>query len=498
MPENGMGGGTISDNGLTGRVGGKKLFILGTSSIMGPWLILTAQWIGYTGVSVSLAFLLCGLLCIPIAFCYGELAGMFRNRGGSYEYVRTAYNREAGYWISWTTMFTYIVLICFQIICVTMLIQYLMGEDFAKILVIAIAVVLMILMTLLNTRNLSVATTLQVAMFFILVISGCVAMVCFFMNGSFSLGNMGSFFQNGMIGHNDIIGMDAGFLLAIAALVTMFFGFELIPQFAGEANYPAKKYWKLMVGGIVFVIAFDALICIAEIGMQSPDPGMSSFQYISSLYASNGMVSAVLAKIYVSSWLYYLVAVANFCAMGCCLIGFWMGASRILHSMGNSGSLPKVFGRANKHGMPSVGNYFVLVMVLILVLIALSGPAWINATFSLMALGVGFTYFGVSMAFLKITKDHPNSPRPWKAPGGKIAGYVAVASSLFMTIMMIYTVISAAINGDPTMAVMAVVFFGIIGFIRYMMKRDMSANSDRYVEDPIDLDAVNVDNEAVE
>ena len=92
------------------------------------------------------------------------------------------------------------------------------------------------------------------------------------------------------------------------------------------------------------------------------------------------------------------------------------------------------------------------------------------------------------MAFMKISKDHPDAKRPWKAPGGKAAGYVAVASSLFMVVMMVYTVISAAVDGDPTMAVMALVFFGIIGFIRYMMRRDMSANPDRYAEDAVELE----------
>jgi APA family basic amino acid/polyamine antiporter len=413
---------------------------------------------------------------------------MFKTRGGSYEYVRAAYNREAGYWVSWTTMFTYIVLICFQIICVTMLIQYIAGEDFAKIVVIGIAVSLMILMTVLNTRNLSVATTLQVVMFFVLVAAGVVTMICFVGSSVFGLENIGPFFQNGIMGRNDIIGMDAGFVLAVAALVTMFFGFELIPQFAGEANYPANKHWKLMLGGIVFVIAFDALICFAEIGMRSIDSSMTSFEYISSLYAGNGMVSAVFAEAYVGPWLQYAVVVANFCAMGCGLIGFWMGASRILHSMGSSGSLPKMFGKANKHGMPSTGNYFVLAMVFVLVMIALSGPAWINATFSLMALGVGFTYFGVSMAFLKMKKAKPRAARPWKAPGGNAVGYIAAGASLFMILMMVYTVVSSAASGDYTMAAMSLVFFGIIGVIRYLMKRDMACNPDRYVEDVVELE----------
>ena len=473
------------DKNLTGKVGGKKLFIIGTSSIVGPWLVLTSQWIGYTGASVILAFALCGLLCIPIALCYGELAGMFKTRGGTYEYVRTAYNREAGYWISWTTMFTYIVLICFQIICVTMLVQYIAGWAFSQALIIGISIALMIVMTLLNTRDLSVATTVQTLLFFVLVTVGFLFVACFFLNDAWSIDNIGPFFQEGMTGHNDIIGMDAGFLLAIAALVTMFFGFELIPQFAGEADYPPNKYWKLMAGGIIFVIIFDSIICLAELGMTSLDPTMTTYEYISSLYSSNGMVSAIFAAAYVGNWLKWFIVIANFCCMGCCLIGFWMGATRILHAMGSAGSLPSVFSKTNKHGMPSTGNYFVLIMVLILTLIALSGPAWINATFSLMALGVGFTYLGVSLSYLKLLKAYPNADRPWSAPGKAIMGYIDAASSLFMTLMMIWTVISAVLNGDPIMAVMAIVFFVIIGVMRYFMKKDEQKNPDRYVEEPI-------------
>jgi len=476
----------MSENGNSSKkVSGKRLFILGTSAIVGPWLILTSQWIGYTGLSVTLAFILCGLLCVPIALCYGELASIFKTRGGSYEYVRTAYNREAGYWVSWTTMFTYIVLICFQVLCVTFLAQFIFGFTFSMVQTIAIAVLLMVAMTLLNTRNITVITGIQAVMFIILVAVGIISIVAFITNGSFDIGNAGDFFQMGMVGHNDIIGMDAGFLLAIAALVTMFFGFELIPQFAAESDYPPNKYWKLMFGGIVFVILFDALICFAEMGMPSIDPAMSTFEYISSLYSDNGMVSALFAEAYVGDWLKFAIVAANFCCMGCCLIGFWMGAARILQAMGLTGALPTVFGKVNKAGMPTTGNYFVLGMVFVLTMIALSGPAWINATFSLMALGVGFTYFGVSLAFLKLRKSRPDVQRPWKAPGGPIAGWVAVGASAFMIIMMVYTVINAAINGDPTMAIMAIVFFAIIGLVRYIMKRDEEKHPERYEEEDL-------------
>ncbi len=468
---------------LTGKVNGKKLFVIGTASIVGPWLILTSQWIGYTGASVALAFLVCGLLCIPIALCYGELSGMFKDKGGTFEYVKAAFGRETGYWISWTTMFSYIVVTLFQIICVTMLLQYLGNWNFSQSLVLALATVIMIAMTALNTRDLSMVTSLQVILFVLLVLVGFMYVIIFLFNDAFSVSNWGPFFQEGAIGYNSIIGMDAGFVLAVAALVTMFFGFELIPQFASEAEYPRNKYWKLMVGGIFFVILFDSLICLAESGMGSIDPHMTTFEYISGLYESNGMVSAVFAEAYVGEWLKWAIAIANFCCMGCCLIGFWMGAARILYSMGKSGSLPSFFAKTNKHGMPSAGNYFMLLMVFILTVIAVSGDSWINATFSLMALGVGFTYLGVSMSFLKLRKIMPDAERPWTAPGGRITGIIAVISALFMAAMMVYTVVKSAIDGDPTMLIMVIVFFTVIGAIRYLLKKDEKNHPERYAQD---------------
>lgn len=229
-------------DGSNKKVSGFMLFVIGTASIMGPWLLLTSQWIGYTGASVALAFAGCGLLCIPIALCYGELTAMFKNRGGTYEFVRAAFGREAGYWVSWTTIFSYVVVTLFQIVCVSMLLQYMFDFEMNTAMVLAVSIVLMIMMTVLNTRDMTIATTLQTCMFFVLVAVGLLYVIMFFANDAFDIDNWKPFFQEGLIGTNEIIGMDAGFLLAMAALVTMFFGFELIPQFASESSYPTARF----------------------------------------------------------------------------------------------------------------------------------------------------------------------------------------------------------------------------------------------------------------
>ncbi len=460
-----------------------KLFIIGAASILGPWLALTQQWIGYTGASVVFAFMICGVMCIPIALCYGELSGMFKNKGGTYEYVRAAFGRGAGYWVSWTTMFSYILVTLFQVICVSTVIQYVFDLDMPVTIMLAVAIVMMVMMAVLNTRDMSFTTSLQMVLFFVLLSVGLLYVIMFFVNGDFSVENWKPLFQQGMFGHNEIAGMDSGFILAVAALVTMFYGFELIPQFASEANYPRKKVPKLMLGAILFVVIFDSLLCLAECGMNSPDPNMSNFEYISSLSEIGGMVSTTFADLYVGKWLQLAIVFANFCCMACCMIGFWMGSAHTIRDMGKTGALPVFFGKENNRGMPSTGNYFMLFIVFILTLIALSGDAWINACFSLIALGVGFTYLGVSLAFLKLRKAYPDADRPWKTPGGKVTGYMAAAAGMFMAAMMIWTIISAAMNGDYTMLFMVSAFFGVIALIRFLAKQDEKKHPERYIVD---------------
>lgn len=477
------------DTKLTGNISGRKLFILGTASIVGPWLILTAQWIGYTGISVILAFIICGMLCLPIGLCYGELAGLFRSKGGSYEYVRAAFGKDAGYWISWFTMFTYISLIVFQIISVVTLITYSGGFEFNAVTLAGLCILMMLLMTLLNSRNINIAGSLQMVLFAFLAVAGFFFATVFITSDVWSFEWMGEFFAQGMMNFNQTLGMDTGFLIAIAALVTMFFGFELIPQFSGESSYPVNRYWKLMLGGIVFVIIFDAFICFAECGMKPIDSYgqfTNSYDFIVALYeVDGGFVSSILSRAYFGDWLSWIIIIANFCCMACCLIGFWLGGSRILHSMGTAGSLPRFFGKVNGQGVPSWGNYFVLIMVFVLTMIALSGDKWINATFSLMALGCGFTYLGVSLAFLKLKKTRPDIERPWSAPCGYAVGVIAVCSSAFMAVMMIYAIVSSALSGDYTMAMMTAVFFSVVAVLFFMMKKDQREHPDRYIEDDL-------------
>ena len=169
-------------------------------------------------------------------------------------------------------------------------------------------------------------------------------------------------------------------------MVTMFFDFEVVPQFAEEAKYPLKKMWKPMVAAILFVVLFDSAIALAE-------SGMGQFNTI----INTNMLGAQLSVRAYGSWLQYAIALANVAALSGCLVGYWMGGYRILLAMGRAGGLPKIFAKVNKNKVPSTANFMILGIVVMFIL--LSGTSWLASLFTLMAIEVGITYTGVSLSF---------------------------------------------------------------------------------------------------
>jgi amino acid transporter len=272
----------------------------------------------------------------------------------------------------------------------------------------------------------------------------------FFAHPQFDVANWQPMFQNGT----------SGFLTAVALMTTMFFGFEVIPQFAEEANYPAKKHWKLMVGAIVFVMAFDGAITLSESGMLPFDTAILT-----------PMLGAEIASVAYGPWLQYIIVFANVAALCGCLVGFWMGGSRMLLAMGRSGALPSIFAKVNKNKVPSTANVFILGVVLMFIL--LSGSAWLSSLFTLMAVGVGVTYTGVSLAFIKLRITGKEIARPWKVPGGMGMGFLALFGGLVISYFTF-----AYFTVDVWM--LFVMFFALVGVVRLILVIDSRKHPEKY------------------
>jgi len=427
--------------GLKKSMGPMYLFAMAAATIIGPWLVMTNWWLSLTGASIALAFILVGLMCIPIGLVYGELTGMFPQVGGSYVYTEKAFGKEASYWTSWALMLSYTAVLAFQLMALMDIIRFLWWPDMSIEIMMMLAAGVAIGNFLLNTREVNIGAGVQFVLFLMLAVVGFGYSLLFFTNPQFSTSNWEPFFFTG----------ESGFITATALMVTMFFGFEVIPQFAEEANYPAKKHWKLMVGSIVFAMFFYGIICLAEGGM-GPIGDLIGMP----------MLGASLANELYGGWLMYLIALANVAALATCLIGFWMGGSRMLLAMGRARVLPKVFASINKHDVPKTANLVILGIVLMF--IAMSGTAWLASLFTLMAIGVGITYVIVCLAYLKFKRTAADMERPWKVPGGFATGVLAlVCAGIIAYFTFAYFTLEVWILFG--------IYFGIVGVIRVVLGR---------------------------
>ncbi|MFA5312123.1 MAG: APC family permease, partial [Methanomassiliicoccales archaeon] len=218
----------------------------------------------------------------------------------------------------------------------------------------------------------------------------------------------------------------------------------------------------------LFVMLFDGCITLAESGMLPFDSAVGT-----------SMLGAELAKGAYGSWLQYAIVIANVAALCACLVGFWMGGSRMLLAMGRDGGLPKIFAKVNKHQVPKTANIFIFGVVIMFIL--LSGTAWLASLFTLMAVGVGMTYLAVSVSFIKMRIKGKDIPRPWKVPGGLLTGVLALIGSIFIAYFTFkYFTMDVWI--------LFVIYFGIVGAVRVYMAYDSRKNPERYlakVDEPI-------------
>jgi len=414
-------------------MGGMSMFAMAAGSIIGPWLVMMQWWLSLSGPSIALAFVLTGLLCIPIGLVYGEMTSMLPNVGGPFVFIYNAFGKQAAFWGAWSLMLAYSTVIAFQLYAIGGLISYLWWPEMPHYALVIICLVLCLGFYFMNSRALSLSANAQIVMFFVLVIIGIGTMIAFVTHPTFSTANWTPFFQTGK----------SGFLTATALMVTMYFGFELIPQFAEESKYPVKKLWVPLVGSIIFCILFYSGLCIVNAGMM-PFDGLKDME----------MTSATLLKTHFGVGAQYAMAIATLLACLTCLNGFWLGSIRLMYSMGKARILPRWFSGLNESDVPSHSNLAILIIVF--VFIAISGTRWLESLFTLMAIGVSICYLLSSMSFIRLRTIHPEWQRPWMAPGGKAMGLLAV----FCSAVMAYYTFKYF---DSTLWMLFVVYFIVLG-----------------------------------
>jgi APA family basic amino acid/polyamine antiporter len=258
----------------------------------------------------------------------------------------------------------------------------------------------------------------------------------------------------------------SGFITGTALMITMYFGFELIPQFAEECNYPHEKHWNIMTAAIVSAMALYIAVVLTENGAMN----------LTGLLSYPNFLAAILAQNAYGTWLAVLIGLGNIAILMGCIIGFFLGSARVMYSMARDKVFPTIFLKLSKKNQPWVANILIFLVAVFFILNA--GSNWIVDLYTMMAIGIAIAYTATCAAFIRLRYTIPDHPRPWRTPGGVGMGVVATIAGLVIIYYVFYFFLWST-------WVLFILYF-VIGFVvRILLYWDEKRHPEQFVREAL-------------
>ena len=366
---------------------------------------------------------------IPAALVSAELATAWPH-SGVYYWVSTAISPKFGFvavWLQWAqSMFGMTSILAY--IAATM--AYLFNPELAKnkYFIFGVIVIIYWLVSLLNLLGPKLSGMISkvcvVSGVFIPIIALIVLGIIYAINGNtihldYSISTQSLFPSIG----------DSKNLIMLLSFVFGFVGIEVSASYAREIknvrrNFPIAIFVSAILGFSLTLAAGFSLSFVLPI--KNLD-----------LVAGAVQGFAVLSKVFNIPWLIPLSAsLIVFGAIG--QISTWVvGPLKGLHEAADEGMLPKFFTKVNSRGVPInliISQAIILSFVGTFILILKSVDIAFIILTSIAVLLYSIMYVMMFISVIKLRYTHPNTPRPYKIPGGKIGVWV-VAGIGFITVL---------------------------------------------------------------
>jgi amino acid transporter len=442
---------------LTKALGRTDVIALGFGTMVGwSWVMLAVSWVNQAGFwGTILAFAIGAAVIGIIGLVYGELTSALPLAGGEIVYVYRALGGLPAWIVGWTMTFAYVGVAAWESIAISTALDYLLpipsaillwdiagySVYFSWAIIGSIGAVVLLLLNIFGSRPAIIVQVMVTAGMFI------VGFIMFFGGISFgSVGNVGNAFT-------DIKGFSYVFLMVPSMLI----GFDVIPQSAEEMNLHPKDIGKTLVVCIVLasfwyiaLIIGTAFAAPVEIRMSAITPCADVMAY--------AFGDALFGKIIIISGILGILT---------CWNGFFMGASRLIFSLGRAKMLPPIFGQLHsKYKTPWVATLLVGSICIAAPFLGMNALVWLVNANSFCVL---FSYFCVALAFLVLRQKEPSLYRPFKVKGGKYIGVSAVIISAVYFVMYIPNIL-ATDSRISTVFILIWMIFGIIMLIYMKLK----------------------------
>ena len=403
----------------------KDVFVLAFGAMIGwGWVVLSGEWILKAGtVGAMIAFALGGLMVLFVGLTYAELTAAMPKCGGEHVFSYRALGRNASFICTWAIVLGYISVVAFEAVAFPTVMQYLF-PSYMKVHLYSVAgfdiyltwllvgVISSILIAAVNYFGVKPAARFQGILTIVIAIIGLSLITGSLFNGEVS--NVQPLFKDGVNG-----------IIAVAVMTPfMYVGFDVIPQAAEEMNIPFKKIGQILILSVVMaVVWYVAIIGGVSLAMSSTQIETSELVTADAM-ANVFFNSPIASKVLIIGGIAGILTSWN---------SFYVGGSRAIYSMAESGMLPSFLARLHpKYKTPCNAVILVGVISSLAPFLGRKMLVWLSDAGGLT---IVVAYLIVSISFLVLRKKEPEMRRPYKVKHGKLVGTIAVIMCVVLAIM---------------------------------------------------------------
>lgn len=372
------------------------------------------------------AFLLIGFF-LPYGMISAELGTTYDDEGGIYDWVRRAFGESWGTRVSWYYYINFPLWMGSLAVLFTDVLFQISGISLSPIVTILLQLIFIWAVVIISSFKISdskwILNIAAIVKAFIMVAIGLLGIYVALTRGSANAFTPASFIPS----------FDANGLSYISIIIFNFLGFEVVTTFASEMKNPGREIPRAIVlGGIL--IALFYLLSAFGIGVAVPTDELS---------ASGGLIdSFALLLGRDRGFLIVLFGILFLYTLFSNLISWSLGVNYVAKYAAQEGSLPKVFAKEDKNGMPMGANIANGIIASLIVIAAPLIPSqdvfW--SFFALNMITLLMSYILMFPAFLKLRRKDPHIERPYKVSGGKLR--LAVMTYLPMALLVISVIFS--------------------------------------------------------
>ena len=430
------------------------------SSIYVALGIVALHALGLTPEVLALA----GALFLVVSLSYAEGTAAIPETGGAATFVRRAFTDLAGFLTGWALFLDYLIVITLS----ALFLPHYLGatlkvgslQHHPGDLITGACVIAGVAAIRLVRRSAFYRYGIVVATLDLITQVGLVALGFAFLFSGDAL-TRGVSIGTQPTWHN------IAFALPLAMLA--YTGLETVANLAEETREPGRDLPRSLFSGIGLVVVIYVAIAMVALSAFPAENGTTELGTTWLHAPMMGIVAALQAHVSTAfgSALRVYVGLTGAVILLVAVTTSMSGFTRLAHSLGEHGQLPRAFGRLNRRTLVSpqaIVSAAVISIALLLGTAALGNQVSFLA--SLFSFGVLLAFTAAQLAVIRLRFSEPDLPRPYRAPLGirlggaevPLPAIVGSAATFAIFIVALATHVGARYGGPIWLAVGLVVY----------------------------------------